>query len=139
MCDQLRMCFLIPAGLACWLALTPATAQAQRGRAIANAAANHIMGSGYGYGGTGYLGGLGHRRFYGGYTTAFGNGFGNGSPWNDGYNKYPTFGYNNGGFVSGNTNRGYPAFSYGDRRSTYGNTIAYGRSRYQPAYHHDDD
>jgi hypothetical protein len=75
---------------------------------------------------------LGHHAYYGGYATAFGNGYGNGTPWNDGratsYPHYPMFGYNNGGY--GFYSRGHPAFGFGVRRGSYGNGITYRRGRY---------
>ena len=98
------------------------------------------MANGYGYGPTGYRGGLGHHAYFGGYTTAFGNGYGNGSPWlGNGYStSYPMFGYNNGGYgYRGDS--GYPAYAYGARRSTHGKTMAYGRGSYQPGYYFEDD
>jgi len=113
MCQRIRTCVLILVGVAGWLALTPATAEAQRGRAIAYAAANRYLAGGYGYGdygygGYGYADGYGYPRYYGGAVYGNGNGLG-----------YPLYGYNNGsyGYVYGG---GYPAFGYGRGRYYYG-------------------
>ncbi len=115
MCHRLRTSVLISLGIAGWLALVPATAEAQRGRAIAQAAVNNYLNGGYGgyrggYGG--YRGGYGYPRYYGGYTTAYGNG----NYGRSNYGGYPVYGYNNGGYGYGYRG-GYPAF---------GNPAAYG-------------
>jgi hypothetical protein len=126
MCHQIRTCVLIFVGVAGWLALTPATAEAQRGRAIAYAASGSYLGGGYGYGGYGYPGNYAYPRFYGGYTTVYGDGLGYGGSYMNGYGAaYPVYGYNNGGYGYG-YGGGYPAFGYGVRRSAFGRAMAYG-------------
>ncbi|HUY37080.1 MAG TPA: hypothetical protein VMV69_30465 [Pirellulales bacterium] len=119
MCHQLRTCVLVFLGVAGWLALSPATAQAQFGRVFALGAAQQYLNGGYGYGGyPGGYGGYGYPRYYGGYSGAFGNGYGN--RFGAGY---PLYGYNNGGYGYGG---GYPAFGYGLRRAAFGRAMAYG-------------
>jgi hypothetical protein len=119
MSRRIRTSVLIALSVAGWLALVPAAAEAQRGRAIALAAANNYLNGGV-YGG--YLGGYGYPRYYGGYTTAYGNGnygggFYGGYPvYGNAYGGYPVYGYNNGGYGYGYRG-GYPAF---------GNAAAYG-------------
>lgn len=129
---RIRTSVLVSLGVAGWLALAPATAEAQRGRAIAQAAVNNYLNGAYG----GYRGGYGSPRFYGGYTTAYGNGnyggyYGGGYPvygYNSGgygYGGYPVYGYNNGGYGYG-YGGGFPAYGYGIRGSTFGNAMLYG-------------
>jgi hypothetical protein len=130
MCHRIRTCVLISLGVAGCLALAPATAEAQRGRAIAQFAANEYLGGGYGYG-YGYPGGYGYPRYYGGYTTSYGVGYRDAGLWNGYINSYPVYGYNNSGYGYG-YGGGYPAYGYGGiRRSAFGRAMTYG---YQPVY-----
>jgi hypothetical protein len=114
-----RTCVLVFLGIGGWLALTPATAEAQGSRIISRAAVNQYLNGGYGY-----AGGYGYPRYYGGYTTAYGgyNG-GLGSSSNYYGNGYPLYGYNNGGYGYG-YGGGYPAYGYG---GAFGNAMLYGR------------
>jgi hypothetical protein len=127
MCHRRRTYLLVSLGAACWLALTPAPAEAQRGRAIAQAAGNYYLSGGY-------RGGYGYPRYFGGYTTAYGNGYYGGlNAWNGYGGGYPVYGYNNGGYGYG-YGGGYPAYGYGVRRSAFDNAMAYRRG----GFYYDD-
>lgn len=124
MCHRLPTSALILLGVAGWLALIPAAAEAQRGRAIALAAANNYLNGGV-YGG--YRGGYGYPRYYGGYTTAYGNGNYGGGYYSGGY---PVYGYSYGGYpVYGYNNGGY-GYGYGGGYPAFGNTTVYGGGGY---------
>ena len=135
MCHQLRTCAWITLGVAGWLALTPSTAHAQRGRVIAQAAVNQYLNGGYG----GYLGAYGYPRYYGGYNMAYGSGYTNLGHGAYGYGgSYPLYGYNNGGYGY-SYGGGYPAYAYGVRRSAFGDATLYGGSGYRQGFYYDGD
>jgi hypothetical protein len=114
---------VIVSAVAAWLALTPSTAEAQRGRMIARAAVNQYLGRGYGYG-YGY-GGYGYPRRYGGFTTPYGGGYGLGNSLNYGYPLYGYGGFSNGGYYGGRFGGGLGNGGY--YGSGYGNAFLYGR------------
>jgi hypothetical protein len=115
------MCVLVSLGVAGWLALAPATAKAQRSRAIAQAAVNQYLNGGYGGYGVAY----GYPRPYGGYSTPYGG-------------SYPIYGYNNAGYGY-RYGGGYPAYGYGIRRSAFGNAMVYGGGGYRQGFYYNDD
>ena len=134
MCYRLRTCVLVLLGVAGGLALTPATAQAQRGRIIAQAAVNQYLNGGYG----GYPGAFASPRYYGGYTTPYGNGYNNLGQGVYGGGGYPLYGYNNGGYGY-SYGGGYPAYAYGIRRSAFGDAALYGGSGFRQGFYYDGD
>jgi hypothetical protein len=132
---RLRTCVLILLVTAGGLVFTPARADAQRSRIIAQAAVNQYLNGGYG----GYPGAFGYPRYYGGYTTAYGSGYSNLGHSVYGYGgSYPLYGYNNGGYGYG-YGGGYPAYSYGLRRSAFGDSTLYGGSGYRQGFYYDGD
>lgn len=124
MCHRLRTSVLISLGVAGWLALVPAAAEAQRGRAVAQAAINNYLNGAYG----GYRGGYGYPRYYGGYTTAYGSGnYGGAYPvYGYSYGSYPVYSYSYGYPVYGYNNGGY-GYGYGGGYPAFGNATVYGR------------
>ena len=133
MCHRIQTSVLVALGVAGWLALVPATAEAQRGRAIAQAAANRYLNGGY-------RGVYGYPRYYGGYTTAYGNGYYGGGYYGGSYygGGYPVYGYNNNGYGF-RYGGGYPAYGYGLRRSAFGDAMLYRGGGFRQGFYYDDD
>lgn len=134
-----RTCALVLLGMAGLLALTPAAAEAQRGRRIARAAAGVYLNRGYG----GNQGGYGYSRYNGSYNGSYNSGYGRGyygggNSWNGYGGGYPSYGYNRGygaGYPSYGYNRGYgggyPGYGYGRSGISIGIGTTYGGGGYR--------